>query len=121
MKLDKLTPMQKHVTKENETEPPYQNEYRDNNEEGIYVDIISEEHLFTSNDEEVLVKEDNTLSMRIVKVRSKTADYHLGHVFPDGPQETGGDRYCINSAALKFIKKEDLEKEGYGEFLKTFK
>lgn len=138
MKLDKLTPMQKHVTKENGTEPPYQNEYWDNTEEGIYVDIISGEPLFSSNnqydagcgwpsftktikDEEVLEKEDNTLGMRRVEVRSKTADSHLGHVFPDGPQETGGDRYCINSAALKFIKKEDLEKEGYGEFLKTFK
>src|SRR5690625_4890445 len=138
MKIDKLTPMQKHVTKENGTEPPYQNEYWDNTVEGIYVDIISGEPLFSSNDqydagcgwpsftktikdEEVLEKEDNTLGMRRVEVRSKTADSHLGHVFPDGPQETGGDRYCINSAALKFIKKEDLEKEGYGEFLKTFK
>jgi len=138
MKLDKLTPMQKHVTKENGTEPPYQNEYWDNTEEGIYVDIISGEPLFSSNDqydagcgwpsftktikdEEVLEKEDNTLGMRRVEVRSKTADSHLGHVFPDGPQETGGDRYCINSAALKFIKKADLEKEGYGEYLKTFK
>lgn len=135
--MEKLTPMQKHVTKENGTEPPYQNEYWDNVEEGIYVDIISGEPLFSSNhqydagcgwpsftksikDEEVVEKEDNTLGMRRVEVRSKTADSHLGHVFPDGPKETGGDRYCINSAALRFIKKSDLEKEGYGEYLKTF-
>lgn len=135
--MENLTPMQKHVTKENGTEPPYQNEYWDNVEEGIYVDIISGEPLFSSNDqydagcgwpsftksikdEEVVEKEDNTLGMRRVEVRSKTADSHLGHVFPDGPKETGGDRYCINSAALRFIKKSDLEKEGYGEYLKTF-
>ncbi|HLR59862.1 MAG TPA: peptide-methionine (R)-S-oxide reductase MsrB [Pseudogracilibacillus sp.] len=135
--MENLTPMQKHVTKENGTEPPYKNEYWDNVEEGIYVDIISGEPLFSSNDqydagcgwpsftksikdEEVVEKEDNTLGMRRVEVRSKTADSHLGHVFPDGPKETGGDRYCINSAALRFIKKSDLEKEGYGEYLKTF-
>src|SRR5699024_5337364 len=136
MKLDKLTPMQKHVTKEIGTEPPYQNEYWDNTEEGIYVDIISGEPLFSSNDqydaacdlnskrkttkdEEVLEKEVNILGMRRVEVSSKTVEAHLGHVFPDGANEAGGDRYCINTAALKFIKKEDLEKEGYGEFLKT--
>ncbi len=135
--MDKLTPMQKHVTKENGTEPPYQNEYWDNVEEGIYVDIISGKPLFSSNDqydagcgwpsftktiedEEVLEKEDTTLGMRRVEVRSKSADSHLGHVFPDGPKETGGDRYCINSAALKFIKKSELEKEGLGEYLKSF-
>lgn len=135
--MDKLTPIQKHVTKENGTEPAFQNEYWDNAEEGIYVDIISGKPLFSSidqydadcgwpsftktiKDEEVLEKEDTTHGMRRVEVRSKTADSHLGHVFPDGPKETGGDRYCINSAALKFIKKSELEKEGYGEYLKTF-
>src|SRR5699024_9972037 len=110
MKLDKLTQMQKHVTKENGTEPPYQNEYWDNTEEGIYVDIISGEPLFSSNDqydagcdwpsftktikdEEVLEKEDNTLGMRRVEVRSKTADADLGNVFPAGQQEKDGNSY----------------------------
>lgn len=136
--MDKLTPMQRHVTKENGTEPPYQNEYWDNTKEGIYVDIISGEPLFSSKDqydagcgwpsftktikeEEVVEKEDTSHGMRRVEVRSKTADSHLGHVFPDGPKETGGDRYCINSAALRFIEVEDLEKEGYKEYLKLFK
>lgn len=135
--MDKLTPMQYHVTKEDGTEPPYQNEYWDNSEEGIYVDIISGKPLFSSTDQydagcgwpsftktieekEVLEKEDNSLGMRRVEVRSKTADSHLGHVFPDGPKDKGGLRYCINSAALKFIKKSDLEVEGYGEYLKIF-
>lgn len=136
--MDKLTPMQRHVTKENGTEPPYQNEYWDNTKEGIYVDIISGEPLFSSKDqydagcgwpsftktikeEEVIEKEDTTLGMRRVEVRSKTADSHLGHVFPDGPKETGGDRYCINSAALRFIEVDELEKEGYGDYVKLFK
>lgn len=136
--MDKLTPMQRHVTKENGTEPPYQNEYWDNTKEGIYVDIISGEPLFSSKDqydagcgwpsftktikeEEVIEKEDTTLGMRRVEVRSKTADSHLGHVFPDGPKETGGDRYCINSAALRFIEVDELEKEGYGGYVKLFK
>ncbi len=136
--MDKLTPMQHHVTKENGTEPPYQNEYWDNTKEGIYVDIISGEPLFSSKDqydagcgwpsftktikeEEVIEKEDTTLGMRRVEVRSKTADSHLGHVFPDGPKETGGDRYCINSAALRFIEVDELEKEGYVDYVKLFK
>src|SRR5699024_8135468 len=130
MKLDKLTPMQKHVTKENGTEPPYQNEYWDNTEEGIYVDIISGEPLFSSNDqydagcgwpsftktikdEEVLEIEDKSLGMRSVSVRNTTSDSHLAHVVPDRLQEAGRDRYYINSAALKLIKKEDLKIEGY--------
>lgn len=136
--MDKLTPMQRHVTKENGTEPPYQNEYWDNTKEGIYVDIISGEPLFSSKDqydagcgwpsftktikeEEVIEKEDTTLGMRRIEVRSKTADSHLGHVFPDGPKETGGDRYCINSAALRFIEVNELEKEGYEDYVKLFK
>lgn len=135
--MDKLTPMQYHVTKENGTEPPYQNEYWDNTREGIYVDIISGKPLFSSNDqydagcgwpsftktiqeEEVMEKEDNSHGMRRVEVRSKTADSHLGHVFPDGPKEAGGNRYCINSAALRFIEKKDLTAEGYEEYLKIF-
>lgn len=135
--MDKLTPMQYHVTKENGTEPPYQNEYWDNTKEGIYVDIISGKPLFSSLDqydagcgwpsftktiqeEEVLEKEDNSFGMRRVEVRSKTADSHLGHVFPDGPRETGGLRYCINSAALKFIEKDQLKAEGYEKYLSLF-
>ena len=135
--MDKLTPMHYHVTKENGTEPPYQNEYWDNTKEGIYVDIISGKPLFSSLDqydagcgwpsftktiqeEEVLEKEDNSFGMRRVEVRSKTADSHLGHVFPDGPRETGGLRYCINSAALKFIEKDQLKAEGYEKYLSLF-
>lgn len=138
--MDKLTPMQKHVTKENGTEPAYQNEYWDNTKEGIYVDIISGKPLFSSIDqydggcgwpsftktiqeeeEEVLEKEDNSHGMRRVEVRSKTADSHLGHVFPDGPKETGGIRYCINSAAMRFIEKDKLSAEGYEKYLNLFK
>ena len=135
--MDKLTPMQYHVTKENGTEPPYQNEYWDNTKEGIYVDIISGKPLFSSLDQydagcgwpsftktiqedEVLEKEDNSFGMRRVEVRSKTADSHLGHVFPDGPKEKGGLRYCINSAALKFIEKDQLKAEGYEKYLSLF-
>ncbi len=135
--MDKLTPMQYHVTKENGTEPPYQNEYWDNTKEGIYVDVISGKPLFSSLDqydagcgwpsftktiqeEEVLEKEDNSFGMRRVEVRSKTADSHLGHVFPDGPKEKGGLRYCINSAALKFIEKDQLKAEGYEKYLSLF-
>ena len=135
--MDKLTPMQYHVTKENGTEPPYQNEYWDNTKEGIYVDVISGKPLFSSLDqydagcgwpsftktiqeEEVLEKEDNSFGMRRVEVRSKTADSHLGHVFPDGPKEKGGLRYCINSAALKFIEKDQLKTEGYEKYLSLF-
>lgn len=135
--MDKLTPMQYHVTKENGTEPPYQNEYWDNTKEGIYVDIISGKPLFSSLDqydagcgwpsftktiqeEEVLEKEDNSFGMRRVEVRSKTADSHLGHVFPDGPIDKGGMRYCINSAALRFIEKDQLKAEGYEKYLNLF-
>jgi|SRR5699024_1474111 len=135
--MDKLTPMQYHVTKENGTEPPYQNEYWDNTKEGIYVDVISGKPLFSSLDqydagcgwpsftktiqeEEVLEKEDNSFGMRRVEVRSKTAESHLGHVFPDGPKEKGGLRYCINSAALKFIEKDQLKAEGYEKYLSLF-
>ena len=132
-----LTPMQLHVTKENGTEPPFENEYWDNKEDGIFVDIISGKPLFSSLDQydagcgwpsftkpietsEVLEKVDKSHGMNRVEVRSKTADSHLGHVFLDGPSEKGGLRYCINSAALKFIKKKDLEKEGYKEYLNLF-
>lgn len=133
---NKLTPLQYEVTKEEGTEAPFQNEYWDNKREGIYVDIISGEPLFGSKDKfdsatgwpsftrplelgNVVEKEDRHLFMRRTEVRSKHGGSHLGHVFPDGPKPTGL-RYCINSAALRFIPKEDLEKEGYGKYLELF-
>ncbi|MCI5050104.1 MAG: peptide-methionine (R)-S-oxide reductase MsrB [Rickettsiales bacterium] len=136
-KLDHLNDMQMKVTQHDGTEPAFHNEYWDNKREGIYVDVVSGEALFSSKDKfdsgtgwpsftqplkqsEIVEKEDNKLFMSRTEVRSATADSHLGHVFPDGPKEKGGLRYCINSASLKFIPKEDLEKEGYGEYLKDF-
>lgn len=136
-RLKQLTQMQYYVTQQQGTEPPYQNEYDQHFEEGIYVDIVSGKPLFSSKDkfdagcgwpsfakpietEEITEHFDTSHGMRRVEVRSKTADSHLGHVFPDGPQELGGLRYCINSAALRFVPKEKLEEEGYGEFLKLF-
>lgn len=133
---NKLTAMQYHVTQESGTEPPFQNEYDAHFDQGIYVDIVSGKPLFSSLDkydagcgwpsftkpiEDVEVTEhfDDTHGMRRTEVRSKTADSHLGHVFPDGPGEAGL-RYCINSAAMRFVAVEDLEKEGYGEYLKLF-
>jgi peptide-methionine (R)-S-oxide reductase len=137
-RLKQLTEMQYYVTQQQGTEPPYQNEYDQHFEEGLYVDIVSGKPLFSSKDkfdagcgwpsfakpivtEEVTEHFDTTHGMRRVEVRSKTADSHLGHVFPDGPRELGGLRYCINSASLRFIAKEKLEEEGYGEYLKIFK
>ncbi|MRX71717.1 peptide-methionine (R)-S-oxide reductase MsrB [Bacillus lacus] len=131
-----LTPMQYEVTQKNGTEPPFRNEYWDNVKDGIYVDIVSGKPLFSSKDQydagcgwpsftrpiedvEIEEKQDHSHGMIRTEVRSKTADSHLGHVFNDGPGENGL-RYCINSAALKFIAKENLEKEGYGKFLAIF-
>lgn len=134
---DKLTEMQYYVTQEKGTEPPFQNEFDKHFDEGIYVDIVSGIPLFHSKDkydagcgwpsftrpieaQEVVEHSDDTLGMRRVEVRSKTADSHLGHVFPDGPKEETGLRYCINSAALRFISVDMLEEEGYKEYLKLF-
>ena len=136
-RLKQLTQMQYYVTQQNGTEPPYQNEFDQHFEEGIYVDIVSGKPLFSSKDKfnsgcgwpafskpiedkEVTEHFDTSHGMRRVEVRSKAADSHLGHVFPDGPRELGGLRYCINSAALRFIPKNKLEEEGYGEYLKIF-
>lgn len=137
-RLQQLTDMQYHVTQNQGTEPPFQNEYHDVFEDGIYVDLVSGKPLFSSKDKfdagcgwpsfskpidapEVTEHFDTSHGMRRVEVRSKTADSHLGHVFPDGPRELGGLRYCINSAALRFVPLAELEKEGYGEYVSLFK
>ncbi|AZV43029.1 peptide-methionine (S)-S-oxide reductase MsrA [Peribacillus asahii] len=131
-----LTPIQYEVTRKNATEPPFQNEYWNHTEEGIYVDIISGEPLFSSIDKydagcgwpsftkplrrsELEEKFDTSHGMRRIEVRAKASDAHLGHVFDDGP---GPDRarYCINSAALRFVPKNKLQEKGYGEFLSLF-
>ena len=132
----KLTPLQYEVTQCSATEPPFRNEFWNHHEPGIYVDVVSGEPLFASTDKfdsgtgwpsftrpiepaNVSEHEDRTLGMRRVEVRSTSGGSHLGHVFPDGPGPDGL-RYCINSAALRFIPVERLEAEGYGEYKKLF-
>ncbi|GAB3066364.1 peptide-methionine (S)-S-oxide reductase MsrA [Virgibacillus ainsalahensis] len=135
---EQLSPIQYHVTQENGTETPYQNEYWDNFEEGIYVDIVSGKVLFSSKDKfdascgwpsftkpidnyEVKENTDTTHGMIRTEVRSKASDSHLGHVFEDGPKEAGGLRYCMNSAAMRFIPKNKMTEEGYEKYLYLFK
>jgi peptide methionine sulfoxide reductase msrB len=132
-----LSTLEYEVTQNARTERPFSSEYDDFYEDGIYVDKVSGEVLFSSKDKynagcgrpsftkpvdgtELKEKEDFSFGMIRTEVKSKNAGSHLGHVFPDGPKELGGLRYCINGAALKFIAKDDLEKEGYGEYLKIF-
>ena len=134
----RLTKEQYAVTQQNATETPFANEYWDEQREGIYVDITTGEPLFSSLDKFqsgcgwpsfakpidkklIAEKEDKSYHMTRTEVRSKLGDAHLGHVFDDGPKQLGGLRYCINSASLRFIPKEDMEKEGYGEYLVLFK
>jgi len=131
-----LTPLQYKITQQDGTESPFDNEYNDNKEEGIYVDLISGEALFSSTDKydsksgwpsftkpleskNIVEKEDNTLFTKRTEIRSKLGDNHIGHVFPDGPQPLGL-RYCMNSAGMKFIPKKDMKKLGYEEYLHLF-
>ena len=132
--IKRLTPEQFRVTQQSGTEYPGTGEYLHNKEPGIYVDIVSGEPLFASSDkfdsgcgwpsftrpiEDANVKnlKDSSHGMERIEVRSRHGDSHLGHVFPDGPRDRGGLRYCINSASLRFIHRDDMEKEGYGQYL----
>lgn len=135
--VSRLSPEQYRVTQRDGTERPFENAYWDYKEPGIYVDVVSGEPLFTSMDkfdsgcgwpsftkpieaENVVEHHDTSHGMVRTEVRSTQGDSHLGHVFPDGPRETGGPRYCINSASLRFVPLDQLESEGYGSYRKLF-
>lgn len=135
--IAQLTPEQFHVTQEARTEPRFRNAFWDNKAPGLYVDIVSGEPLFSSTDkfdsrtgwpsftkpvdaQNVVENRDTSHGMVRTEVRSAHGDTHLGHLFPDGPRDGGGNRYCINSAALRFVPVKDLEAEGYGAYLKLF-
>ncbi|CAN3701733.1 Peptide methionine sulfoxide reductase MsrB [Microbacterium sp. MM2322] len=136
--LSRLTDRQFAVTQDDATEPPFRNEYWDNHEDGIYVDVVSGQPLFSSrdkfesgsgwpsftrplDDDAVVEKKDRTLWMTRTEVRSAGADSHLGHLFDDGPRDAGGLRYCMNSAAMRFVPVSELEAQGYGAYLPLFR
>ena len=135
--IAQLTPEQFAVTQKSATEPAFRNEFWNNHDDGIYVDIVSGEPLFSSTDKfdsgsgwpsftrpiepaNVVQKDDRTFWMKRTEVRSTNGDSHLGHLFTDGPREDGGLRYCINSAALRFIPLDELDSQGYGDYRSLF-
>jgi peptide-methionine (R)-S-oxide reductase len=135
--IEQLTPQQFAVTQKDATEPAFRNEFWNNHDDGIYVDIVSGEPLFSSTDKfdsgsgwpsftrplekaHVVEKQDKTFWMTRTEVRSSNGDSHLGHLFDDGPVADGGMRYCINSAALRFVPVGELESQGYGDYLSLF-